>query len=38
MVEKQGVVDVTVARRDNVGWGNKEYYLYNVYNRTGIEK
>jgi hypothetical protein len=25
---------VTVARRDNVGWGNNEYYLYNVYNST----
>jgi hypothetical protein len=30
--------DITVARRENVGWGNSEYYLYNVYNSTEIEK
>jgi hypothetical protein len=29
---------VTVPRIDNVGWGNNEYYLYNVYNSTEIEK
>jgi hypothetical protein len=27
-----------VTRRDNVGWGNKEYYLYNLYNGTRVEK
>jgi hypothetical protein len=28
---------VTGARRDNVGFGNKEYYLCNLYNGTRVE-
>jgi transposase len=28
---------VTGARRDNVGWGNMEYYLYNLNNCTSRE-
>jgi hypothetical protein len=35
---KAKIYSVTGARRDNVGWGNKEYYLYYLYNGTRVEK
>jgi hypothetical protein len=33
-----GFCFVTGARRDNVFWGIKEYYLYTLYNGTKVEK
>jgi hypothetical protein len=37
MVEYRLLWGVTSARRDNVGCGNKEYYLCNLYNGTRVE-